>query len=165
MERYVTARSEQSDRPLAAVDRIQLWNTFNLVLRRLAEKLVVGEIHDEVVTVSDQMEWLLERLRTEPRFVFSELFPGGVTLRRLIATFLAVLELTRLKRLRLRQEEAFADIRGEAVSEPNSNSQWELRRTRASSRREQKAKKAAPFPAPPGARPRQRRRPPTGHHR
>jgi len=118
MNRYVAARLEPaSGRPLKAVDRLDLWNTFNLVLRRLAEKLVVGEIHDEVVTVSDQMEWLLSRLQVESAFTFSHLFPGGTTLRRLVATFLALLELTRLRKLRLRQDEAFADIACEAVVE------------------------------------------------
>ncbi len=93
------------------MSRIDLWNTFNLVLRRLAEKLVVGEIHDEVVTVADQMEWLLARLQTEPVFIFRQpLSRPAVSLRRLVATFLAVLELTRLRRLRLRQDAAFADI-------------------------------------------------------
>ncbi|HZZ56826.1 MAG TPA: segregation/condensation protein A [Opitutaceae bacterium] len=116
MDRHVAERVAQEERALQAVDRIQLWNTFNLVLRRLAEKLVVGEIHDERVTVADQMEWLLDRLKTENRFVFSALFEGGVSLRRLVATFLAVLELTRLKHLRLRQTEAFADILCEAAS-------------------------------------------------
>jgi segregation and condensation protein A len=105
------------ERPLQPVDRIEIWNAFNLVLRRLAEKLVVGEIHDEVVTVADQMEWLLSRTRTEKSFVFSQLFPDGVSLRRLVATFLAVLELTRLRKLRLEQEQAFADIRCHAVEE------------------------------------------------
>jgi segregation and condensation protein A len=90
---------------------------FNMVLRRLAEKLVVGEIHDEVVTVADQMEWLLEKTQAEQSFVFSQLFPEGVTLRRLVATFLAMLELTRLKKLRIRQSEAFADILVDAVRE------------------------------------------------
>jgi segregation and condensation protein A len=118
MLRYVsTLSSDAIDRPLKAVDRIELWNTFNMVLRRLAEKLVVGEIHDEMVTVTDQMEWLLERIQTERSFVFSQLFPDGVTLRRLVATFLAMLELTRLKKLRIRQSEAFTDIVAEAVGD------------------------------------------------
>jgi segregation and condensation protein A len=118
MERFVSSLSDQVDRPLKNVDRIELWNAFNIVLRRLAEKLVVGEIHDEVVTVADQMEWLLARTATEKSFVFSHLFPEGVTLRRLVATFLAMLELTRLKKLRLRQNEAFSDIVAEAVENP-----------------------------------------------
>ena len=117
MGRHVASTSDLVDRPLKSVDRIELWNTFNVVLRRLAEKLVVGEIHDEVVTVADRMEWLLERTKTEKTFIFSQLFPEGLTLRKLVATFLAVLELTRLKRLRIRQDEAFAEIVCEAVPE------------------------------------------------
>lgn len=118
MARHVsTLSADESERPLKGVDRIELWNTFNIVLRRLAEKLVVGEIHDEVVTVSDQMEWLLERTQSTKSFIFSQLFPEGVTLRRLVATFLAMLELTRLKKLRIRQHEAFADIVAEAVDD------------------------------------------------
>jgi len=118
MERRISGRPVDSlDRPLKGVSRIELWNTFNQVLRRLAEKLVVGEIHDETVTVSDQMEWLLERMRVERTFVFSRLFEEGVSLRRLIATFLAVLELTRLRKLRLRQDETYADIVCEAADE------------------------------------------------
>ncbi len=118
MARHVSALSaHDTDRPLKNVDRIELWNTFNIVLRRLAEKLVVGEIHDEVVTVADQMEWLLGRIASGQSFVFSTLFTEGVTLRRLVATFLAMLELTRLKKLRLRQDAAFADIVVDPVDE------------------------------------------------
>ena len=118
MDRHVSMRSGPSlERPLAGVGRIELWNTFNIVLRRLAEKLVVGEIHDEVVTVADQMEWLLARLQTERTFVLSHLFSDAVSLRRLVATFLAVLELTRLHKLRLRQDETFADIICSAADE------------------------------------------------
>lgn len=118
MARHVSSlTNEETSRPLKSVDRIELWNTFNIILRRLAEKLVVGEIHDESVTVSDQMEWLLLRIQTERSFIFSQLFPEGVTLRRLVATFLAMLELTRLKKLRIRQTEAFTDIFIDAVEE------------------------------------------------
>jgi segregation and condensation protein A len=118
MDRYVSSRvNDTLDRPLQALNRIDVWNTFNIVLRRLAEKLVVGEIQDEVVTVSDQMEWLMDRIKTERNFIFSTLFPNGVTLRRLVATFLAMLELTRLGQLRISQNEAFTDIHCEAVGE------------------------------------------------
>jgi segregation and condensation protein A len=118
MERQLSNRPADSlDRPLRGVNRIELWNTFNLVLRRLAEKLIVGEIHDETVTVADQMEWLLGKMRSERSFIFSSLFGSGVSLRRLVATFLAVLELTRLSKLRIRQDEAFTDIVCEAADE------------------------------------------------
>ena len=118
MDRRFSSRPVDSlDRPLRGVNRIELWNTFNMVLRRLAEKLVVGEIHDETVTVADQMEWLLGRMKSERRFVFSRLFDAGVSLRRLVATFLAVLELTRLRKMRLSQDEASTDIICEASDE------------------------------------------------
>jgi len=121
MARHVSSlTNEETSRPLKSVDRIELWNTFNIILRRLAEKLVVGEIHDESVTVSDQMEWLLLRIQTERSFIFSQLFPEGVTLRRLVATFLAMLELTRLNKLRIRQTEAFTDIFIDAVEEDDA---------------------------------------------
>lgn len=100
-----------SDRPLKSVDRIELWNAFNIVLRRLAEKLVVGQIQDEQVTVSDKMEEILEYIRTHKTFVFTDLFgTETVTVRLLVATFIAVLELTRLGKLRVRQNEAYTDI-------------------------------------------------------
>ena len=109
----------ESERPLKPVDRIELWNAFNLVLRRLAEKLVVGEIKGEEVTVSDKMEELLRLIQTRRAFLFTELFDGRpVTVRVLVATFIAVLELTRLRKLRLRQDEAYADIHVEAVDDP-----------------------------------------------
>ncbi len=107
----------ETERRLRQVDRIELWNTFNTVLRRLAEKLVVGEIHDEVVTVADQMEWLLGRLPAQGAITFTQLFPEGTTLRRLVATFLAMLELTRIRKVRVRQDEAFADILLEPVTD------------------------------------------------
>jgi segregation and condensation protein A len=118
MERHVSALGgDPLERPLKGVGRIELWATFNLVLRRLAEKLVVGEIHDEQITVADQMEWLLARIATEQSFVFSRLFDDRVSLRRLIATFLAVLELARLGRLRLGQDATWSDIVCTAVVE------------------------------------------------
>jgi segregation and condensation protein A len=118
LARHVSALSgDPLDRPLKHADRIELWNVFNIVLRRLAEKLVVGEIHDEQITVADQMEMLLARLQTQRTFVFSQLFDNKVSLRALIATFLAVLELTRLRKLRLQQNETFSDIICNAVEE------------------------------------------------
>lgn len=115
--RPASAFAPASERPLKHVDRIELWNSFNVVLRRLAEKLVVGEIHAEQVTVADQMEYILERVKTQKEFTFSSLFTTKISLRTLVATFLAMLELTRLKKLTLRQDEAFADIYCTAVEE------------------------------------------------
>jgi len=117
LPRPASAFAPASERPLRHVDRIELWNSFNVVLRRLAEKLVVGEIHAEQVTVADQMEYILEHVKTRREFTFSSLFTEKISLRTLVATFLAMLELTRLNKLRLQQDEAFADILCTAVEE------------------------------------------------
>ncbi len=118
IERIVPSLTPDAiDRPLQGVTHFELWGSFNLVLRRLAEKLVVGEIHDETVTVADQMTWLLARARVEREFVFSTVFSGAVSLRRLVATFLALLELTRLHKLQIRQDASFSDILCRATDE------------------------------------------------
>ncbi|MFO8027257.1 MAG: segregation/condensation protein A [Opitutales bacterium] len=104
---------EAVERPLKPVDRVDLWNTFNQVLRRLAERITEGEIHAEQVTVADRMELILNPIETEPSFLFSELFESTTTLTTIVASFLAVLELSRLGKIHLQQDNAFADIRCE----------------------------------------------------
>ncbi len=99
-----------AERPLRPSDRIELWNAFNQVLRRLADRHVSGDIQDDNLTVVDQMEMILKRIAFEPRFTFSSLLPGKTSLRNLVATFIAVLELTRMNKIRIAQEKHFDDI-------------------------------------------------------
>ena len=103
-------KAERPQRPLKPEDKISVWNAYNIVLRRLTEQLVVGEIQDDSVTVVDQMEMLIAKIRSEPVFNFSSLFEGPIGLRRLVTTFIAILELTRLKRLKVEQNDAFSDF-------------------------------------------------------
>ncbi|MGJ8639598.1 MAG: segregation and condensation protein A [Opitutaceae bacterium] len=102
---------EAVERPLKPVERIELWNTFNQVLRRLAERITEGEINAEQVTVSDRMELVLLRIKHEKCFLFSDLFEASTTITTIVATFLAVLELTRQNLIIIQQDTAFADIR------------------------------------------------------
>jgi len=101
------------ERPLKPVERVDLWNTFNQVLRRLAERITTGEINAEQVTVADRMEFILLRFKQQPNFLFSELFEATTTITTIVATFLAVLELTRLGEILIKQDRAFSDIRCE----------------------------------------------------
>ena len=102
---------EAVERPLKPVDRVDLWNIFNSVLRRLAERIDEGQINAEQVTVADRMELVLLRIKQKDNFLFSELFESSTTITTIVATFLAVLELTRLDKITLKQDRAFADIR------------------------------------------------------
>ena len=117
-ERVLTAKDETpAERPLQPSDRMEIWNTFNLILRRLAEKLIHGEIKGENVTVSDRMEFILSV--KEKDFTFTSLFDGEKpTIVKIMATFLAMLELTRLKRLVLRQDVEFGEIYCTKLEEP-----------------------------------------------
>lgn len=101
------------ERPLKPVERVDLWNTFNQVLRRLAERITTGEINAEQVTVADRMEFILLRFKQKPNFLFSELFEATTTITTIVATFLAVLELTRLGEILIKQDRSFSDIRCE----------------------------------------------------
>ncbi len=97
-------------RPVAPTDRIELWNTFNLILRRLAERILPGDIAGETVTVSDRMETILDRLGKETSFTFTSLLPERPTIPMLVSTFLACLELARLGHLALEQDDQFGEI-------------------------------------------------------
>jgi len=97
-------------RPLEPTDRLDLWNTFNLLLRRLSEKMVHGEIHRDHVTVADRMEFVLRRCERDSRFTFTSLLPEHPSAVIIVATFLAILELTRLRKLELMQSADFSDI-------------------------------------------------------
>jgi len=92
-------------------DQIEIWNTFNAVLRRIAEELIgEGVIHDENVTIAGSMETIIERLKNEREFLFSTLFSKGDSMVHLVASFLAILELSRLKQLIIEQHSHFTDI-------------------------------------------------------
>jgi segregation and condensation protein A len=114
---YFSKHEERIERPLMPTDSVNMWNVFNQVLRRLSEKIVVGQIHDETVTIADRMESIIETLSKRPQFRFSELITGKVSIPYVVATFLALLELTRLRKIELKQTEAFADIDCSAVKE------------------------------------------------
>jgi len=105
-------------RPVAPADRIELWNTFNLILRRLAERIQPGEIGAETVTVSDRMEVILGRLGSEGSFTFTSLLPERPTIPFLVSTFLACLELARLGSLTLEQDDQFGEILCRKAGEP-----------------------------------------------
>jgi len=107
---YFAKAEEKVERPLHPSDAITLWNVFNQVLRRLSEKIIIGQIHDETVTVSERMEDILVILKERTNFRFTELIQGQVSVHYVVSTFLAMLELTRLRRINLQQDEAFADI-------------------------------------------------------
>jgi segregation and condensation protein A len=78
------------------------------VLKRLPEE-DAHSIVNERISIADRIPMILERLR-EGDADFGDLFPAGALKREVIATFLALLELVRLKTIRAVQAERFGPI-------------------------------------------------------
>ena len=98
------------DVPLAEVSIFDLINAFNEVLKKATAKEDFREIIEEKFTVSDKIEEILYTLRDQTQIIFSDLFARAKSRVEIVVLFLALLELIRLKRLKVRQDEAFGEI-------------------------------------------------------
>ncbi len=105
------------ERPLKKLNTLELWGLFNQILRRLADRMHYGTLEADPITVADRMEHVLDYIKIKKHFVFTDCLPEKISLNGLIATFLAVLELCRLKKLALSQADIFADIHCLALEE------------------------------------------------
>ena len=70
----------------------------------------IGEIFATSCTVTDKIETILEQIRRKEQIVFSALFESVTSRHEVICTFLALLELIRLRQVSARQNGAFRDI-------------------------------------------------------
>lgn len=117
LSREIVPEEAPEQRPVAPVGRMELWNVFNLVLKRLADRILPGEIQGDAVTIAQRMEDILARIRVEKTFAFTSLLPEKLTVAVLVSTFLACLELARLGQITVRQDEIFAEIYCDAREE------------------------------------------------
>ena len=87
-----------------------LINAFNQVLKKASAREDFREIYEERFTVSDKIEEILYTMRDRAGIIFSEVFASASSRAEVVVTFLALLELIRLKRLRVQQAAAFGEI-------------------------------------------------------
>lgn len=107
----VPARGRLAERPELSLD--QLLAAFRAVWERTPPEAAIGR---EAVTVARRMEEVMARLAAAAEPVtFTSLFPAEAGRREVVVTFLALLELVRRRLVRIWQEEAFGEIRVEAV--------------------------------------------------
>ena len=112
--------------PLAPVSLFRLLECFQSVLDR-AQKTLDHEIEFERISITDRINQLSDVLSAKRRMEFTELFAGDRTRPELIITFLALLEMTRLRMTRLFQEGPLDPIFVElAVSDDDEQSPREL---------------------------------------
>ena len=87
-----------------------LLNAVNSVLKRFEKRDSTREIFEDKWTVSEKIEYIVRTLATRENIRFSELFEDAMSRSEVVCTFLALLELIRLKQLVCAQPEAFAEI-------------------------------------------------------
>ena len=95
---------------LGEVGIFQLINAFQNVIKRLEAREDVQEIFGENFTVSDKIDRILEMIAGGKSIKFSELFVKMASRVEIVVTFLALLELIRLKQLRAIQPNEFDEI-------------------------------------------------------
>ncbi len=94
---------------LADVSLFELIDAFNEALKR-ARTSDFSEIHGEKFTIADKIETILKTCRRHNECRFGCLFPAGSDRSEIVCTFLALLELIRLRQVRVAQEKDFGDI-------------------------------------------------------
>ncbi len=95
---------------LAEVGIFQLINAFQNVIKRVEERENLTEIFGEHFSVSDKIEVILQRISGGAPLSFSALFESVASRLEVVVTFLALLELIRLKQVRAIQKSVFDEI-------------------------------------------------------
>ena len=100
-----------AERPLGEVSVFDLIAAFNKILKRIGEKSEdLREIFEENYSVSDKIDLIMKMTASGVALKFTELFASAASRTEVVVTFLALLELVRLKQLSLVQGEAFGEI-------------------------------------------------------
>lgn len=89
-------------------------------LKRVIDRLPKDAVHEvslEKITVREKMTLLLDRLRGEPRLAFESLFSEVKSRLEVIVTFLAMLELVKVRAIRVFQDRAGEEIVIEAAAD------------------------------------------------
>ena len=99
------------ERPLGDVSVFDLITAFNNVLKRISsESENLREIFEENYTVSDKIDLIMKMMSSGVPLKFMELFTQAASRTEIVVTFLAMLELIRLKQMKAFQSEPFGEI-------------------------------------------------------
>lgn len=100
---------DEGPAPLASMSLFKLIDAFESILKRV-EQHQGHQIDFERISITDRINQLSDILRERPSVSFDELFSADRTRADVIVTFLALLEMTRLKMTRITQESPYAAI-------------------------------------------------------
>ncbi|HON15908.1 MAG TPA: segregation/condensation protein A [Spirochaetota bacterium] len=92
------------------VSLYDLLRAFSNVLNSVASVETAEIVFDEIL-VSDRIEYIAELLKEKDVILFDEIFSVNPTKAEVIASFLAVLEMTKTRMIKVQQHRVFGDIR------------------------------------------------------
>lgn len=95
---------------LLEVSLFDLLGAFSKVLDRLSPEEAIREIAREEYTVREKIRYIQDILRKEPVVNFTKIFESARARLEAVATFLAVLELIKLREIKVRQAGEFGEI-------------------------------------------------------
>ncbi len=95
--------------PLAEIGIFKLLEAFQSVLKN-AKVEVQHEITADKISITERIHELVDRMKLRPKMEFHEMFEGAVTRFDYVITFLALLEMTRLRMTRVFQSEPYAPL-------------------------------------------------------
>jgi segregation and condensation protein A len=98
------------------VSLFDLINAVSNILKRIQQRTPTRDVFEDKWTVSEKIDHLLQLVKDRPRLRFSELFANQSSRLEVVVTFLALLELIRLKVLTALQSETFSEIEIGTVS-------------------------------------------------
>lgn len=99
------------ENPLEGISMHSLLGALQEVLDRAGDTELVGEIPREEISIRDKMKEIMRRLFFHQRSIaFKELFKPRVSRVEIIVTFLAILELIKVGKIKAYQSKAFGEI-------------------------------------------------------
>ncbi len=93
----------------AEIEVFDLVDAFRRILAK-APKESFHEVGSENISIADRIADILDFLQGKEMVTFEDLFLGNLTREFIVATFLAILELCRLKMIKLTQVESYGNI-------------------------------------------------------
>ena len=111
---------------LGDIGTLELFQAFQKILERAKETVSFGHLKMMRWSVPDKMRGLLDRLTSTPRAPFSSLFPPAAPKGEIIVTFIALLELLRLRHVTVTQDENFSELTIAPIPEDTPDSHLPL---------------------------------------
>jgi len=101
---------EEIVNPVEGLHLSDLINAFQKALRRASRRNVVATIHRDEISVKDRIRDIVEVLKQFETVRFSRLIRENMDRHEIVVTFLAILELMKMKNIRCFQHQLFDDI-------------------------------------------------------